>query len=199
MPVRRRRLTRAAIVGILAALGLVLLVVAVSWAPRGAGGAGSPRPDRSPGIEPSGSAAAPGASTTPRRGGEGFAWTYDLPDDPDLQRQVILGFEIWTAGQDDAMRGVFAGALDLGSEPATLSLAAEKLRGELGMIPGSPGATAPEPVRLTVGDALQVRLQLGTTSFVGYAVVVDGVAYRLIVVGYPDDIVQAVAMSLRFD
>jgi hypothetical protein len=110
-----------------------------------------------------------------------------------------MGFEIWTAGQGDTMRGVFMGALDLGSEPASLERAAEKLRGELGMIPGATSATAPEPVRLPAGDALRVRLQVGTTPFVGYAMVVRGVGYRLIVTGYPDAVVEAVARSLRFD
>jgi hypothetical protein len=199
MPAHRTRLSRAGRLGILAAAGIAILVVALTWAPRGPGGVGSPRPDRTAVVAPSGTTGAPDSTAVPRRGGEGFAWSYDLPDDPDLQRQVILGFEIWTAGQDDTMRGVFAGALDLGSEPVSLPVAAEKLRAELGMIPGAPAATAPEPVVLTAGDALQMRLQLGKVSFVGYAVVADGIAYRLIVAGYPDDVAQAVAMSLRFE
>jgi len=199
MPIRRRRPTLGGLLGILAAAGVAILVAALAWASRGPGGVGSPPPDQTPAVAPSGSAGAAGASAVPRRGGEGFAWSYDLPADPDLQRQVILGFEIWTAGQDDTLRGVFAGALDLGSEPVSVSVAAEKLRAELGMIPGAPIASAPEPVRLTAGDALRVRLQLGKTSFVGYALVSNGVAYRLIVAGFPDDVAEAVAMSLRFD
>lgn len=199
MSVRRRRPSRGVLLGILTAAGVAILVAALAWGPRGPGGVGSAPPDPTPVVGPSESAGAPGASVAPRRGGEGFAWTYDLPVDPDLQRQVILGFEIWTAGQDDTLRGVFAGALDLGSEPASLSVAAEKLRAELGMIPGAPVPSAPEPVRLTAGDALRVRLQLDRTSFVGYALVADGVAYRLIVAGFPDDVAEAVAMSLRFD
>jgi len=195
----RRRPARGGLLGILAAAGVAILVVALAWASRGPDGVASPPPDRTPAVTPSGSAGAPGASAAPRRGGEGFAWSYDLPADPDLQRQVILGFEIWTAGQDDTLRGVFAGALDLGSETVSVSVAAEKLRAELGMIPGAAAATAPEPVRLPAGDALRVRLQVGTTSFVGYAVVANGVAYRLVVSGYPDDVAEAVAMSLRFD
>jgi len=199
MPAHRTRLSQAGRLGILAAAGIAILVVALTSAPRGPGGVGSPRPDRTALVAPSGTTGAPGSMAAPRRGGEGFAWSYDLPDDPDLQRQVIMDFEIWTAGQDDTMRGVFAGALDLGSEPASLPAAAEKLRAELGMIPGASVATAPEPVRLPAGDALRVRLQLEKTSFVGYAVVANGVAYRLIVTGYPDHVAEAVAMSLRFD
>lgn len=131
--------------------------------------------------------------------GDAFPWSYDLPADPALERSVILGSEMWIAGTGETLRGVSMGEIDLGSEAVTLPAAGQRLRGELGMIPGGNGTSEPEPVRLAVGDALGVRVEVGATAFFGYAMVVDGVAYRLVVVGYPEAEALAVAMSLRFD
>jgi hypothetical protein len=206
MPARQVRLGLLGLLGLITAAGVAAFLVGQIATPGTPGVTGSPSAARTPATVASGSAGVPGSSSpepggsaSQRLGGEGFAWSYVLPEDPDLARQVLLGFEIWTAGQGDALRGVFMGALDLGSDPVVLPIVAERLRGELGMIPGSEPASSPEPVRLAAGDALRVRAQVGATTFVGYALVADGIAYRLVVAGYPDEVTEAVAMSLRFE
>lgn len=160
----------------------------------------SPGPSTSTGTSP----ASQGAGLTsppgsPRRGGDGFAWSFILPDDPDLERLLMLGSEIWIAGEGDSMRGVFAGPLDAEGGQISLAAAADRLRAELAMIPGGTGVSDPKQVRLPAGEALTVHLQVGALSFTGFAIVHGGKAYRLMVVGYPDAVVQAVAASLAFN
>lgn len=148
----------------------------------------------------------PSASSTPVAGSPGDTpgaspsltsfgrYVVALPDDPELTQMSVGGSDMWVAGSGDGMRGVFIGTIDL--EPGEVPVdAAVRLGDELSAIPGAADAGSPEPVELASGPAARVVVEVGTSRFVGYVVVVDGEGWRIVVVNYPEAVGRAVAGS----
>lgn len=199
---------------------LVLLVALIVAGGVGAfilsqGGTGPAQPGSTPTVTPQAGTATPGSpsagtatsSAQPERTPEptvtpgaatplaGLAYHVELPDDPDLTRLSIGGSDIWIAGSGDELRGVFIGTIDFDGVAPTIDEAATRLSEELSAIPGASEARPPETLEVSAGPAARVVLDVGTSRFVGYVLLIDGDAWRLVIVNYPDEVGLAVANS----
>ncbi len=142
----------------------------------------------------SASTSASAAASAPGRF-KGAGWSITLPADPALRHSSFGTAELWLAGDGTALRGVFAGPLDLAGAAPTLDVATERLRAELASIPGGTGVSQAEAATLPAGPARWVTATVGTSRFVAWSIVAGGAAWRVMVVGYPDETAAGVAAS----